>query len=113
MTLRVDPAGHGPGDGTHLSVFLYLMKGPHNDMLTWPLRGKVGLTLLNQIHNSRHCSRLVIYNEYVSQGRVTANDKDASGWGLPKLISNEDLYKVTPTCQYLKDDCAFFRISKI
>ena len=40
MCLRVDAAGIGNGKVTHLSVFLYLMKSPHDDELTWPLRGK-------------------------------------------------------------------------
>jgi len=35
--------------GTHLSIFLYLMKGPHNDELTCPLRETFEVKLLNQI----------------------------------------------------------------
>ena len=34
MCLNVDAAGNGDGKGTHLSVFLFLMKGPHDDELT-------------------------------------------------------------------------------
>ena len=32
LLLNVWPDGH-----THLSVFLYLMKGPHDDKLMWPV----------------------------------------------------------------------------
>ena len=43
MCLIVDAAGYGDGEGTHVSVFLYLLKGPHDDKLEqsghWPLRG--------------------------------------------------------------------------
>ena len=31
MCLRIDPAGCGDGRDTHLSLFLCLMKGPHDD----------------------------------------------------------------------------------
>ena len=34
MCLRGDAAGSGDGKGTHLSMFLYLMKGSHDDELT-------------------------------------------------------------------------------
>ena len=34
MCLRVDAAGNGDGESTQLSVYLYLMKGLHNDELT-------------------------------------------------------------------------------
>ena len=34
------------------------------------------------------------------------------GWGqCYQLISNEDLHKATPTCQFLKDDCVYFEIT--
>ena len=35
-----------------VSVSLYLMKGPHDDELTW---GKVEVKLLNQISDCEHC----------------------------------------------------------
>ena len=50
MCLRVDAAGDSKGDGTHVSVHLYLMKGPHDDELEqsghWPLRGTFTIELL-------------------------------------------------------------------
>ena len=53
MCLSSDAAGHkdGNGKGTHLSVFL---KGSHDDELTWPLKGKFEVKLLNQISDSEH-----------------------------------------------------------
>ena len=40
MSLTVLPAGLGEAKSTHVSVYLHLMKDPHDDELTWPLRGK-------------------------------------------------------------------------
>ena len=40
----------------HLSVYLHLMKGPHDGELTWPLMGKFEIKLLNQINDSEHYS---------------------------------------------------------
>ena len=116
MCLRVDAAGNGDGKGTHLSWFLYLMKGPHDDELTWPLRGKIEMKLLNQISDSEHHSMTVTYDDDIESDadkRVTEGDKAVSGWGQPQFISNRDLHKITPTCQYLKDDCLFFQVTNL
>ena len=47
MSLRIYAAGVSEGKSTHLSVYLCLMKGPHDDELTWPLKGKFEIKLLN------------------------------------------------------------------
>ena len=62
MCLRVDTAGHYDGKGTHLSVYMYLLKGLHDDELTWPLRGNFELVLLNQLCNGGHYSGTLTYD---------------------------------------------------
>ena len=117
MCLHVDAAGNGSGKGTHLSVYLRLMMGPHDDELTWPLRGKFEIKLLNQISDSEHHSMTVTYDDRASDnnaaGRVIVGNRSETFWGCQKYISNEDLNKITPTCQYLKDDCLFFQVTKL
>ena len=116
MCLRVDAAGNGKYDGTHLSVFLYLMKGPHDDELTWPLREKIEINLLNHISDSEHHSDVLSYDICTTStviDRVIKGEKASEGWGNPQFISNEDLHKITSTCQYLKDDHLFFQITKL
>ena len=116
MCLRVDAAGHGNGKGTHLSVFLYLMKGPHDNKLTWPLRGKFELKLLNQISDCEHHSHTLLYGDHVPveyTDKVIDGDRANGGWGYAHFISHEDLHKATPMCQYLKDDCIFLKVGKL
>ena len=115
MCLCVYPAGNRTSIGTHLSVYLCLMKGPHDDELAWPLRGEFEVTLLNQISDCDHYSSTVAYDDRPqddSAGRVTDGDR-ARGWGRQQFISNEELHKVTLTCQYLKGDCIFLQVSKV
>ena len=115
MCLCVDAAGYGHGKGTHLSMFLYLMKGPHDDELTWPLRAKFEINLLNQISDSEHFSRIVTYNNIdtpsIYTNRVIKGIRSRYGWGKPQYITNEHLNRITPTCQYLKHDCLFFQVA--
>ena len=55
---------------SYLAVLLFLMKGPHDDELTWPLRGKFDITLLNQTSDSEHHSDIVYFDEDTPTGAV-------------------------------------------
>ena len=114
MCLHIDVTGYYIGRGSHLSVYLYLMKGPHDDELTWPLRGKLQIKLLNQISNNKHRSATVTYDDKTSDsyaGRVINGDRAAGGWGYHQFISVADLSKITSTRQFLRNDCLFFQVS--
>ena len=94
MCLRIDAAGVLDGKGTHLSVFLYIMKGSHDDELTWPLRGKFEMKLVNQFHHGGHYSKTLTYDDSVphkSRSKVTQRERTPDGWGYSQFISNEDL----------------------
>lgn len=56
MCGRVYLNGDGIGKGTHLSLFFVVMQGDYDDIITWPFRQKVTLTLLDQKNNRRHIS---------------------------------------------------------
>jgi len=115
MNIRIDINGDGAGKNTHLSLFLYLMKGPHDNEVAWPLRGKFAVKLLNQISDCEHYTVIVTYGTHTPDkyaGRVTDDDR-GEGWGRAKFISNVDLHKVTLTCQYVKDDCIYLQVSKL
>ena len=114
MRLKLYPGGYGDGEGTHLSMFLYVMKGIHDDNLTWPLQGTFEIKLLNQISDCEHVSVKIIYDDNTNRHgeRVTLGNVGVRGWGQQyKLISNVDLHKTTVTCQYLKDDSVFFEVN--
>ena len=113
MCLCVDCNGNGDTEGTHLSVFLCLMKGPHDDKLSWPLREEFKVKLLNQISDCEHYSYTLDYEDAddIYSDRVIDDDR-GNFWGAPGFISNEDLNEVTPTYQYLKDNCIFIQVSK-
>ena len=61
MCLRVDPNGYvyGPGKGTHLSVYVFLMQGEFDDQLKWPFQGEIIIQLVNQKEDKDHVVKMV------------------------------------------------------
>ena len=118
MCLRIDAYGEGNGKGTHISVYVFLMKGDNDDNLKFPFKGRIVVTLLNQLEDRNHHTRELwspdsnVSEEY--SGRVTTGKRSDKGWGIPQFIPHDDLnYNSNKNCQYLKNDCLFFRVDKI
>ena len=114
MCIRVDANGNGTGEGTHVSVFVCLMKGDNDDSLTWPFTGTVTFELLNQLEDENHyTSTLGPFpgdNEQTS-GRVVKGERGIGG-GRPQFIPNTELdCKPDNNYQYLKDDTLIFRVA--
>ena len=113
MCARVYPGGYDDARGTYLSMFLYVMKGKHDDELTWPLKGTFDVKLLNQLSDGEHLSVIVTYdNNTLKHGRRVIYGEKNCGWGQRyQLIPNKNLHKTTPTCQFLKDNCVYFELN--
>ena len=104
--LGVMPSGNGDGEGTHLSVYVYRMKGENDDLLEWPFRGQVTFELLNQAGDFDHIVRTVpfdfqVANEYNSRVVKGQGERSAQGWGFNRLVSHDHL--VTPPPYHPRD----------
>ena len=114
MCLSVYPNGSGKGEGTHVSVFAYLMRGEFDDHLKWPFQGYITVTMLNQLEDNNHTAKNIKFTDVTEAkyiGRVTDGERALSGWGKPKFIAHTDLdYNPAMNCQYLKYDCLRFQI---
>ena len=106
----------GPDLGTdYVSVFLYVAKGPYDENLRWPLRGKFQISLLNQVTDDEHVTVTITYDNDTPDccaGRLE-NDDDESEFVDTCLIASKDLHKITPTCAYLKNDCILVKVCKM
>ena len=47
------PTGSGSGDGTHLSVYIRVVRGDFDPLLAWPFRLPVSVTLYDQDPSTR------------------------------------------------------------
>ncbi|XP_065917520.1 TNF receptor-associated factor 5-like [Dysidea avara] len=102
IRLCVDVGGHGNHEGTHCSMFLRLMRGRHDNDLSWPLKIELQVTLLNQINDDQHYSQRFPFIDYVHDRNVTHrifhNDMAEAGLGHSSFVSRQDLSKITATC---------------
>ena len=74
MCLRVDTNSVGDGEGASVSVFLYLMKGTHDDKLQqsgyWPLRRTFTIELFNQVSDKDHHSEKIAFNMHALRDNI-------------------------------------------
>ncbi len=113
MCLKVAANGLGTCEGTHVSVFSYIMKGDNDDSLSWPFPGIVTYELLNQLEDKNHYKmRLTFPADNACSRRVVDRERSIQAYGQQKFISHADLdYNASKNTQYLKDDTLVFRVS--
>ena len=54
MQLNVVANGHSKCKGTHVTVFVYLMKGINDETLKWPFTAEISIRLLNWREDKGH-----------------------------------------------------------
>ena len=116
MCLSVRANGWGSGEGTHVEVGIYMMRGEFDDHLQWPFKGVVKVQLINQKEEGDCVERTV-----VSEGAkcaaalccVLEGDRAERGRDLPKFISHSDLYTPEEGKEYLKNDMLKFKVSSV
>ena len=105
MCIDVYPNGYSDGQGTHVSVFVYILKGDNDDNLKWPFIGTVKLELLNQLEDENHHLMTLTFNK-------EDNKCVGSSWGYYRFIPHSELFHGPYyNTQYLKDDTLYFRVS--
>ena len=109
LCLRVDANGSGKGVGTHVSVFLFLMKGEFDNHLKWPFSGHIIIKLVDQEGRKEHHAKTIDFNRTPGfNDRVKEGVKKQNGWGRGKFIPLDQLQP-----KYLKNDSLRIRITKI
>ncbi|XP_061475270.1 TNF receptor-associated factor 1-like [Rhineura floridana] len=83
LCLKLFLNGDGTGAGTHLSLFLVLMKGEYDFQLKWPFQHKVTFTLLAQV-NKHHISNTFRPLESSPSFQRPVNESNIAS-GLPEF----------------------------
>ena len=104
MILSVYANGQGCAKGTHVSCYIYLIPGEHDDNLEWPFQGVVKMELLNQLEDNNHKAQTITYDE--------PRPNSGNGWGCPNFVPHSELdHNIITNCCYLLNDCLHFRIT--
>ena len=110
ICLKIYTNGNGDGLGTHISVFICLMRGEFDFHLKWPFEGDVFVRLLNQNDAKRYYFQAAISMNKTtlvqeSGAQVTCANMASSGFGLSQFISHAELAP-----NYLKNDTLYFEV---
>ena len=102
--MEVYANGDVDSKGTHVSVYAAILDGEYDAGLKWPFVGKVTVTLLNQLQNVSHHTKVIPFN-------ATSDRHVGDAWGfhafIPHLALAHDPVKKT---HHLMDDTLYFRV---
>ena len=116
LRLYVFANGYGDAKGTHITIFINLMRGENDNHLQWPFEHHVTYGILNWKRDENH----VIYTtdfktaSTTSKDRVRAGEKAHTGYGHGKVLSHASLYdSENQHIQYLYEDCLCVQVLKV
>ena len=110
--LLIYPGGGIEKDKDYISVYPTLQRGPNDSNLSWPFNKTVKVTLLNQLEDRFHSVFTIDFALADEKNTcIKSGSQSATGRGTNRFVSHSDLSKSqSKICQYLKDDCLFFKI---
>ena len=103
--------------GTHMSVFVTLLRGEHDDDLLWPFRGSITLQLCNCREDTGHLDDTLNFDGSLGDDvaeRVTEGERAAVGSGRPHFTPHTALcYNASKNTEFLVNDTLKFRVTAI
>jgi len=108
MCIRCYLNGDGSGKGTHISVFFVIMKSEHDDLLPWPFKQKVTISLLNQhtpTNTDAHITQSFIPDTRSSSFQKPTKEMNVAS-GFPKFTSKV----VLDDKRYNANDTIYFKV---
>ncbi len=96
MRLRVDANGAGKHAGTHVSVYVYVMRGDFDDKLQWPLRTTLQIEVLRPSGVGEQHRMIFSFNENTpaeAAQQITSwgSGEASQGWGIPAYLAHKRL----------------------
>ena len=116
LQLGVDANGWESGKGTHLSVFVYLMKGEYDEELKWAFIANITIQLLNWSDGSNHIQHTIHHHHeepVEDRTRVIEGVKAPGGWGIEQFVSHSVLNNDNSDINYINEDKLCFEIISI
>ena len=117
MQLKIYANGVGKGEGTHVSVYVYLMKGANDSRLKWTFTADISIHLLNWREDKGHVMDITPFNDSTpleSRSKVIEGERAPSGFGCFDFISHSELdYNHSNNTEYISSDTLCFLIGNV
>ena len=116
LQLRANANGYGSGKGTHLSLFVCLMKGEYDDELSWPFSGSIRVQLMNWSSDSHHEEKTIPHHRapLECQVRVVDGIRAPGGLGYGQFISHTKVVDCSnDSIQFINEDKVCFQIFSV
>lgn len=114
LCIGVTPSGIFFGEGSHVSLTVYIMKGVFDDYLQWPFRGSITIALLDRINDSDQVSDTITFDKGTSvkvSGRVSKGHMNEVGLVSYLFV---DLAWLKPNSRrssfFVPDNCLHFKV---
>ncbi|XP_029638528.1 TNF receptor-associated factor 6-like isoform X1 [Octopus sinensis] len=94
LCMRCNLNGVDYSQGTHLSVFIHFMQGEWDDTLTWPFRGKIILSVIDQnpnIEERRHSVESLISKPTLDAFQKPTTHRNHKGFGYMEYVPLSEL----------------------
>lgn len=108
MYIRINPFGVEEGEGTHISMFVHLEEGEYDNIIEWPMSGKIILTILDQseCQERKDVTRTLTCKPTIQAFQKPARLKNSKGYGFDEMLSHQDL-----RCgSYVRNDSMLIKI---
>lgn len=108
VCLRAYLNGDGTGRGTHVSLYIVVMKSEYDDLLTWPFSSRVNLSLINQV-DPLNPSRS-IHHQFTPSPTSSSFQKPQDTFNVASGFPEFAPVSVLNDPLYCKNDTIYFRV---
>ncbi|XP_016425137.1 TNF receptor-associated factor 5-like [Sinocyclocheilus rhinocerous] len=108
LSVRAYLGGDSSGRGTHLSLYITIMRGDFDSLLSWPFRQNITLTLLDQSGSRNHQSNTFTPDTNSDSFHRPTSDANVAT-GFPRFILHGDL-EAPRNAVYVRDDTLFIKV---
>ena len=104
----VYPNGKGDAKGTHLSLYVQIMRGEYDNHLKWPFNGVVTIAIFKQ--GTEDYSKDIKLDDSVpiNARRRAVDSLSGGGRGYPRCITSKELAE-----KYLQEGVIRFKVTKV
>ena len=81
LCIRANLNGVDGGNGSHISVFIHFMRGDFDDIVEWPFKGRITLSILDQGEHKQHIVEVLESKPSLAAFQRPLSNRNHKGFG--------------------------------